>query len=99
MTTKFYLRLTDLASEPERKDKPARRGRYPVSTGTIWRWIAEGKFPEPIKLVGTTCWPVEVIEAWEQQQAAVPAAADEQRKAAAAASVAARRARREQEMA
>jgi len=30
----------------------------PVSKSTLWKWIAEGKFPAPIKINGTvTAWP------------------------------------------
>lgn len=96
MQLRFY-RLRELASVPARDGKPAREGRYPVSAATIWRWTAAGKFPTPIKINGTTAWPAEAIEAWEQaRQFARPA--DGPRKAAAA-SVAARRAKRETEAA
>lgn len=97
MQLRFY-RLRQLASVSAREDKPARQGRYPFSAATLWRWVAAGKFPAPIKINGATAWPAEVIEAWEEaQQATKPAegprkAAEGPRKAAAA-SVAARRGR------
>ena len=39
-------------------------GLLPVSPATIWRWVAEGKFPKPFKLgPNTTVWDLEQVEA------------------------------------
>jgi prophage regulatory protein len=39
-------------------------GLLPVSPATIWRWVAEGKFPKPFKLgPNTTVWDIEQVEA------------------------------------
>ncbi len=52
MTT--YLSDTDLAA------------RFGVVRQTIWRWVADGRFPKPIKLsTGCTRWRGEDVEAWE----------------------------------
>jgi len=59
------IRINDLATT---KDKP---GRLPVSPATIWRWVAQGKFPPPFKLgPNTTVFDLDVIEAHLAQQAA-----------------------------
>lgn len=42
--------------------------RYSVSRATIWRWVANGKFPEPIKLSeGCTRWRLSDVEAFEAE--------------------------------
>ncbi|MFT5888868.1 MAG: prophage regulatory protein [Zhongshania sp.] len=41
-------------------------GRWDVSRSTIWRWRAEGKLPDPIKINGSTRWPLPDIEALEK---------------------------------
>jgi predicted DNA-binding transcriptional regulator AlpA len=87
-----YFRVRDLASQGERE------GLLPVSVATIWRWVAEGKFPRPVQLSpGVTAWPVEAIEAWQAAQAA--RATIGRTAKAAAASVAAREAKRVRETA
>ena len=36
---------------------PALKSRYGVSTSTLYRWMAEGRFPSPIKLgPGAVAW-------------------------------------------
>ncbi len=70
-----YLRVSALASQPARGDKPAKPGRYPVNTATIWRWVKSGRFPAPVQLgPGTTAWAVEALDRWdlEQQQRQAP---------------------------
>jgi len=44
--------------------------RYSVSRSTIWRWVREGQFIQPIKLGGSTRWPEAAVLAWESEQAA-----------------------------
>jgi hypothetical protein len=65
-----YLRIRELASTPERDDKPGRQGRYPVAPATIWRWVKLGTFPAPVKLGGpqTTAWRVDELDAWDAQR-------------------------------
>ena len=37
-----------------------------IARSTIWLWIKQGKFPEPIKLsVRITVWDEKVIEEWK----------------------------------
>jgi prophage regulatory protein len=59
------IRLAQLASI---KGRP---GLLPVSQATIWRWVREGKFPKPFKLVGTTCWDSGQVEAFITAQQGV----------------------------
>ncbi len=85
-----YIRPRDLAST---KKKP---GRWPVTTSTLWRWVAAGVLPQPVKLgPQVAAWPVEVIEAYEAAQAAAAPVHTAQKVEAGRASVAARRAKAE----
>lgn len=58
------IRISDLAS------RPGKPGLLPVSPATIWRWVAQGKFPAPFKL-GDNCtvWSAESVEAFISKQA------------------------------
>jgi prophage regulatory protein len=41
--------------------------RYSVARATIWRWAAEGRIPQPIKLTpGCARWRVVDLESFEQ---------------------------------
>lgn len=47
--------------------------RYGVTNSTLYRWIEEGKFPKPLKLVPggkASGWPIEEIEALERERIA-----------------------------
>jgi predicted DNA-binding transcriptional regulator AlpA len=62
-----FIRITELASKP---NKP---GRWPVSSGTIHRWVNAGALPPPVRLgPGTSAWALEVIERYEAQVLAAP---------------------------
>lgn len=62
-----FIRITELSSS---KGKP---GRWPVSSQTIWRWVASGVLAPPVKLgPQVSAWPMETIEAHEARQAAAP---------------------------
>lgn len=37
------------------------------SRSTIYRWIAAGSFPAPIKVYSSSLWPEEEIAEWRQQ--------------------------------
>lgn len=54
-----YLRLPEVLA------------RIPVSRATLYRWISQGRFPEPIKL-GPRCsaWLRAELESWEAGRAA-----------------------------
>ena len=58
MTQKGYYRISQLAGS----------GRLPVSRSTIWRWVAEGRFPKPVKLSArVSAWRVQDIEDWMKE--------------------------------
>lgn len=41
------------------------RQRIPVSRVTIWRWVAKGKFPRPLKVSEQrSMWRESDVEAW-----------------------------------
>lgn len=65
------IRLSELATTPakpataKQKAKPAKTGILPVSPATIWRWVREGKFPQPFKLgASVTVWNASDIESF-----------------------------------
>ena len=50
----------------------------PVGSSTLWRWVAAGTFPKPVKLSArVTAWRCEDVARWMSQQG------EEQPKAAA----------------
>lgn len=62
------IRIADLATTKDRA------GRLPVSPATVWRWVAQSKFPAPFKLgPNTTVWDLDQVEAFLAQQAEVSA--------------------------
>ncbi|BDU22044.1 AlpA family phage regulatory protein [Dyella sp. GSA-30] len=43
----------------------------PIGATTLWRWVKQGKFPQPIKLSErVTVWRCEDVKAWMDQQRA-----------------------------
>jgi prophage regulatory protein len=63
-----YLRATQLVQKS--RLEPA---VLPFSAPTLWRRVAHGTFPAPIKLsAGITCWRVADIKAWLAAQSANP---------------------------
>jgi predicted DNA-binding transcriptional regulator AlpA len=64
MSPAFY-RLRDLVNTPAKGDRPERRGLVAVSRTTWWRWVADGRAPQPVKLSrGVLAWRVSDIDAW-----------------------------------
>lgn len=58
------IRIADIATTPT---KP---GILPVSPATIWRWVRDGKFPQPFNIgVRTTVWNYDDIQAYIARQA------------------------------
>ena len=61
------------AVEPRRVTRLIRlkevQHRVGLGRSTIYRWMAEGKFPKPIRLGGfAVAWPAEDIDAWIAKQ-------------------------------
>jgi len=63
-----YVRAAQLVQSPKRPDSTA---PLPFSEPTLWRKVAAGTFPKPIKLSErVTAWNVGIIRAWMTAQAA-----------------------------
>jgi predicted DNA-binding transcriptional regulator AlpA len=57
--TPTYIRISTLSSAPNRP------GLLPISKPTVWRWVAMGKFPPPIKLgPQVTVWDMADVNKW-----------------------------------
>ena len=51
------IRVADIATTA------TKIGMLPVSPATIWRWVRDGKFPQPFKLsAGVTAWHLSDVE-------------------------------------
>lgn len=58
------LRMRDLATTKRAS------GLLPVSPATVWRWVAEGKFPAPYKLgANVTVWDAAKVEGYMARMA------------------------------
>jgi prophage regulatory protein len=64
-----FVRESQLVRSPKR---PAHPAPLPFSAPTLWRKVAAGTFPKPIKLSErVTCWKVSEVRAWMTAQAIV----------------------------
>ena len=62
-----FVREAHLVLSPKRPEHPA---PLPFSAPTLWRKVAAGTFPKPIKLSErVTCWKVSEVRAWMTAQA------------------------------
>lgn len=62
-----FVRESHLVRSPKRPEHPA---PLPFSAPTLWRKVAAGTFPKPIKLSErVTCWKVSEVRAWMTAQA------------------------------
>ena len=62
-----FVREAHLVLSPKR---PAHPAPLPFSAPTLWRKVAAGTFPKPIKLSErVTCWKVSEVRAWMTAQA------------------------------
>jgi predicted DNA-binding transcriptional regulator AlpA len=69
----LYLPPTPSATLPETIDADLICTRLiPVSTRTLWRWIAAGTFPKPDLRIGhkVRLWRLETVRAWIDRQTA-----------------------------
>ena len=45
--------------------------RYNVKAATVWAWMQQGKFPQPIRLTaGCSRWSLEDLKVWEDEKRA-----------------------------
>lgn len=59
-----YVREAQLVCDPKRPEFPA---PLPFSAATLWRKVADGSFPKPVKLsVRVTAWRVADVRAFLQ---------------------------------
>ena len=64
-----WVRQADLVRDPKHPTRPT---PLPVSPATFWRWVRDGRFPEPTKLgKRITAWKVGEVRAWMAAQATV----------------------------
>lgn len=62
------IRQADIVRDPKRND---RAPLLSISSATLWRWVRQSRFPQPIRLGGnSTFWRVSDIRAWISAQAA-----------------------------
>jgi len=63
-----FIREAQLVQSAKRPESPV---PLPFSAPTLWRLVAKGKFPKPVKLsTRVTCWKVGEVRAWMSAQAA-----------------------------
>ena len=63
-----FIREAQLVTSPKRPNVAA---PLPFSAPTLWRMVAAGTFPKPLKLsTRVTVWKVGEIRAWMEQQTA-----------------------------
>jgi len=61
-----FIRESQLVYGPNRPEFPA---PLPFSAATLWRKVAAGTFPKPVKLSQrVTCWRVSEVRAWMETQ-------------------------------
>ncbi len=61
-----FIRESQLVYGPKRPEFPA---PLPFSAATLWRKVAAGTFPKPVKLShGVTCWKVSEVRTWMRTQ-------------------------------
>lgn len=61
-----FVREAQLVQSPKR---PAHPAPLPFSAPTLWRKVAAGTFPKPVKLSQrVTCWKVSEVRAWMMAQ-------------------------------
>ena len=58
-------------NEPAFLDIHAVARRYNVGRATIWAWMSQGRFPQPLRLTpGCSRWALKDLEAWEDEKRA-----------------------------
>ena len=67
-----YVRQRDIVRDPQHPERPV---LLPFSASTLWRYVTERKFPQPLKLSDrVTVWRVGDIRAWLAGDKTVPSA-------------------------
>ena len=64
MNATTFLRVAQIANTPPKNGKPGSAGIIPVSIATWWRWVKQGRAPEPIRLGrNVTVWRADEVQA------------------------------------
>lgn len=62
--SKRVARVSFLAS------RPGKPGYLPISPATVWRWVKDGRLPQPFKIgPGTTVFDLDKVDAFLSEQA------------------------------
>jgi prophage regulatory protein len=62
-----YARINQLVIDPKHPAMPA---PLPFGRNKVWRGVADGTFPQPVRLgSNTTCWKVGDVRAWMKARA------------------------------
>ena len=65
------MKRTRTDFEPAFLDIHAVARRYDVKRATIWSWMSQGRFPQPLRFTpGCSRWSSEDLRAWEDQKRA-----------------------------
>lgn len=66
-----YLRQPQIIGRKPTARDPGLPALVPISATTLWAWVADGKFPKPVKLgPRVTAWRVEDIRDYLERVAA-----------------------------
>ena len=52
-------------------NRKALRTVIPASDVSIWRWIKQGKFPQPLSICNRNYWRSDEIDQWLEEQTAL----------------------------
>lgn len=56
------IRAADLVRDPQNPNRPS---VLDISLSTLWRYVAAGTFPQPVRLsVGVVAWKIGEVRAW-----------------------------------
>lgn len=59
------LRVTHLVNRPAKNGKPAERGMCGIAKASLYRLLAENKFPAPVRpLPGVVAWRAGDVRQW-----------------------------------
>ena len=62
-----FLRETQIIGS---RRKPQQPRLVPIDHSTLWRWVKQGRFPQPVKLgPNITAWSAQSVHDWIEQKA------------------------------
>lgn len=67
----LYYREAQLVGSRSKKRRGGAPGLLPFSSATLWRMVADGRFPKPLRLADRiTAWSAESVDAWRAEHRA-----------------------------